>query len=113
MKPGLALLLLAGCVATSAQAGCRRAGVEWIVGGPAPFDCEAPPSPAPAGDAKAKVSAASQRQRDEERLGILKQELEQEERQLPRAPDADSALRTRDNIAALKREMARLGSPAR
>ena len=116
MKPGLILLLLAGCVATSAQAACRRAGVEWIVGGPAQVDCDAQANAATTertADTKLKVSAASQRQRDEERLSILAQELAQEERQLPRAPDADSALRTRDNIAALKREIARLGGVAR
>lgn len=115
MKPALLLLLLLA-VPGLALAECRRDGVEWIVGGPAPFDCGTKPSAAPAdraADTRLKVSAASQRQRDEERLSILAQELAQEERQLPRATDADSALRTRDNIAALKREIARLGGAPR
>jgi hypothetical protein len=114
MKLVLALLLM-GSVIPTAQAGCRRAGVEWIVGGPAPVDCDAPATAAntTAGDARLKVSPASQRQRDEERQRILAQELAQEERQLPRALDADSVLRTRDNIAALKREMARLNVATR
>ncbi len=106
MKPLLALLLAAG-VATTAQAGCHRAGVEWIIGGPAPVDCDTSPVVDRAATTKPKVSVSSQRQRDEERLGILAQELAQEERQLRNSTDAASALRTRDNIAALKREIAR------
>jgi hypothetical protein len=116
MKPALILLLIAGLTATSAHAECRRGGVEWIVGGPAPFDCGTQVAAAPASrdvGARPKVGVAQQRARDDERFNILAQELAQEERLLPRAADADSARRIRENIAALKREMARLGTPAR
>ncbi|MFG6412617.1 hypothetical protein ACG02S_01755 [Roseateles sp. DC23W] len=112
MKPLFALLLAAG-VATTAQAGCRRGGVEWIVGGTAPVDCDQPTAERgaevrPRAATASTISTASQRQRDQERRLILVQELAQEEQRLPRSADADSALRTRDNIAALKRELARL-----
>jgi len=112
MKPALALLLAAG-VATAAHADCRRGGVEWIVGGPVQVDCDAkaPAAGGRDGGAHLKVAATQQRARDDERLGILAQELAQEERRLPQAPDADSAMRIRDNIAALKREIARLPRP--
>lgn len=112
MKTLLVLLWVAG-LASSAEAACRRAGVEWIVGGPAPVDCDTPVRAAAPADARPKVSPASQRQRDEERLSILAQELAQEERQLARPADAATALRTRDNIAALKREIARMNASAR
>jgi hypothetical protein len=111
----IACLLSAGAVAaTGAQADCRRGGVEWIVGGPVQPECDARQLPVAVRDGAAhfKVAAGQQRSRDDERLGILAQELADEERRLPQARDADSALRIRDNIAALKREIARLsGTP--
>lgn len=117
MKPALLLLLAATCVAAPAWADCRRGGVEWIVGGPVPFDCEAlsrKPAAAPVmAEASHKIDPARQRQLDDERRGILARELAQEESRLPRAGDADSALRIRDNIAALRRELARLDGPPR
>lgn len=116
MRPALALLLLAACLASAARADCRRNGVEWIVGGPAPFACEAQAplaAPEPAA-ARPRVSPSDQQARDLERRRILAQELAQEEeRLLLRKADADSALRIRDNIAALRREMARLEPSSR
>ncbi|MEO6279421.1 hypothetical protein [Roseateles sp.] len=107
------MLLLAVFLGGAAQADCRRNGVEWIVGGPSPFDCEAPAPVAVAAAARPRVSAADQRARDQERGEILAQELAQEERLLLRNADAANALRIRDNIAALRREMARLEPTSR
>jgi hypothetical protein len=117
MRPRLVIACLLAVAAAAAQADCRRGGVEWIVGGPAPFDCETLARKPAAGPvmtpAAHKIDPARQRLLDDERRGILARELAEEESRLPRAADADSALRIRDNIAALKREMARLAPPAR
>lgn len=114
MRPALACLLLAVSLDGAAQADCRRNGVEWIVGGPSSFDCDARAPAAPAAAAaRPRVSPTDQRARDQGRREILAQELAQEERSLLRTADAVSALRIRDNIAALRREMARLEPTAR
>lgn len=115
MRPALACLLLAVSLDGAAQTDCRRNGVEWIVGGPSPFDCDArAPAAAPAAAAaRPRVSPDDQLARDQGRREILAQELAQEERSLLRTADAASALRIRDNIAALRREMARMGPTSR
>jgi hypothetical protein len=97
---------------------CRRAGVEWIVGGrqAAQPTCE----PAPAGKAPLNAAAGTPtaRWRDSdgasERRRILEDELRHEQAMLAEAlsqgPAADTAAlgRTRANIAALQGELARL-----
>lgn len=127
MLRGALLLWAAAALCTSAQAGeppavCRHSGVEWIVGGrgaEAPA-CERVGSRPAAGGTTAPsagpaASSARWRAGDAavERRQILEQELRQEQAALAAALAAGAAAsaasveRTRANIAALQKELAR------
>lgn len=96
---------------------CRTARVEMIVGGvPESSDCKgsAATASASAVDREARVDASAQRLRDDDRRGILLQEVARERDGLARlssAPDSEANRqaieRTRTNLAALQRELAR------
>jgi hypothetical protein len=96
---------------------CRTARVEMIVGGvPASPDCGsgAATASASAGDRAARVDANAQRVRDDDRRGILLQEVAREREGLARLSSAPASEanrqaieRTRTNLAALQRELAR------
>lgn len=96
---------------------CRPAHVEMIVGGAAgSSDCRraTAAAAAPAAYRQARVDANTQRMRDDDRRGILLQELARERDGLARlasAPDSQANRqaieRTRTNLAALGRELAR------
>ncbi len=104
--------------ADARPAACRQGRVEMIVGGdPTADDCnrrhgvDAAALPAAT---QARVEPAVQRARDGDRRAILLRELEREQAelaQLQSAPAhdslADALLRTRENVAALQRELAR------
>lgn len=96
---------------------CRTARVEMIVGGvPESSDCKrsAAMASAAAVDREARVDANAQRVRDDDRRGILLQEVARERDGLARlssAPDSEANRqaieRTRTNLAALRRELER------
>jgi hypothetical protein len=100
---------------------CRAGGVEMIVGGPSAAECAAPQVAAtgitvtarsPASGAL-RVEPAVQRERDQERRRILEEEFQHEQALLSsllkQGPAADPAgiVRTQQNLAALRQELAR------
>ena len=102
---------------------CQRDGVELLVGG-AVSRCARPAETnhmgsAPAGanvegtpqrSGQAKVSRAAQAVRDRDRRQILEAELARERETARRAlTDAEAQRRAQANMAALQREIARLG----
>ena len=126
---GSALLAAsAGATASGTVPVCHEGSVELLVGGPG-ARCEDGPArrgppprsalstPRLAGDAPsadqvpAQIPTQLQRQRDRDRLAILQQELAREQQALGtllRAgaqADPDALRRTRDNLAALQREL--------
>lgn len=127
MRRGALVLCAAAALCTAAQAGepsavCRHSGVEWIVGGrgaeapacervgsrPAANATTAPSAGPSASSARWRASDAAV-----ERRQILEQELRQEQAALAAAlaagaaGSAASVERTRANIAALQKELAR------
>lgn len=119
MRRALLLCLLLGQAGTVAFAGCRQDGVEWIIGGSSGGLCPAARQAAtPAGAARAvtiqaaaapRINAATQTLRDAERLTILQQELADElAQQAQLASDPAALARSRANLAAIDREIARL-----
>ncbi|WP_374676072.1 hypothetical protein [Ideonella sp.] len=123
----LCLVLAAASTAVHATAAaatvCRRAGVEWIVGGRTGADpvCEraahgsATPPPSAGAASSRPEPPARWRAGDAatERRQILEQELRQEQAtlaaalQAPASVPAASISRTRANIAALQKELSR------
>jgi hypothetical protein len=126
---GSALLAAsAGATASGTVPVCHEGSVELLVGGPGarcedgparrgPPPRSALPTPRLAGDAPsadqvpAQIPTQLQRQRDRDRQAILQQELAREQQALGtllRAgaqADPDALRRTRDNLAALQREL--------
>ena len=94
---------------------CRPPRVQMIVGGAGEVaDCTAGHASAARDVRESRVSVATQRLRDDDRRAILLQELAHEQAALARlgsaAPSDETAqafARTRDNLAALQRELSR------
>lgn len=96
---------------------CRNGPVDVLSGGPATTQCGAATPPQRGLDRAAtapqmRVSAQAQRTRDEARKAILDQELAQEQARLAallKTSNADAAevTRTRANVDAIQRELAR------